>query len=292
MTVATESASPHTTGALRRPDEGAGLSRSRPACLGGRCRGRRSRTPTTPIVRITTSTICGTDLHILKGDVPSVTDGRILGHEGIGIVEEVGAGVSSFHAGRPGPHLLHHLVRQVRLLQEGHVLALPRRRLDPRQHHRRHAGGVRPHPARRHEPLPAPRGRRRRGARHAQRHPADRLRVRRAERPGQAGRHRRDRRRRPDRPRRAADGAVLFAGGSHHDRPGRQPPAGRQGVRRDDADQQRGRQGGRARDGPRPAAPASTSRSRRSAFPATFDICQSSWRRADASPTSASTASR
>lgn len=51
------------------------------------------------IVRITTSTICGTDLHILKGDVPSVTDGRILGHEGIGIVEAVGAGVTTFHKG-------------------------------------------------------------------------------------------------------------------------------------------------------------------------------------------------
>ncbi len=51
------------------------------------------------IVRITTSTICGTDLHILKGDLPAVTDGRILGHEGIGIVEDVGSGVSEFHVG-------------------------------------------------------------------------------------------------------------------------------------------------------------------------------------------------
>jgi alcohol dehydrogenase len=51
------------------------------------------------IVRMTTSTICGTDLHILKGDVPTVTDGRILGHEGIGIVEEVGSGVTEFHIG-------------------------------------------------------------------------------------------------------------------------------------------------------------------------------------------------
>ena len=40
------------------------------------------------IVRITTSTICGTDLHILKGDLPAVIDGRILGHEGIGVVEQ------------------------------------------------------------------------------------------------------------------------------------------------------------------------------------------------------------
>jgi len=51
------------------------------------------------IVRITTSTICGTDLHILKGDLPVVTDGRILGHEGIGVVEEVGPGVSEFYVG-------------------------------------------------------------------------------------------------------------------------------------------------------------------------------------------------
>jgi alcohol dehydrogenase len=54
---------------------------------------------TDAVVRITTSTICGTDLHILKGDVPSVTDGRVLGHEGVGIVEDVGAAVSSFRKG-------------------------------------------------------------------------------------------------------------------------------------------------------------------------------------------------
>jgi alcohol dehydrogenase len=55
--------------------------------------------PNDAIVRITTSTICGTDLHILKGDVPTVTDGRILGHEGIGVVEQVGPGVSEYKAG-------------------------------------------------------------------------------------------------------------------------------------------------------------------------------------------------
>jgi alcohol dehydrogenase len=55
--------------------------------------------PEDAIVRITTSTICGTDLHILKGDLPSVTEGRILGHEGIGVVEQVGTGVSKFHIG-------------------------------------------------------------------------------------------------------------------------------------------------------------------------------------------------
>jgi alcohol dehydrogenase len=55
--------------------------------------------PGDAIVRITTSTICGTDLHILKGDLPDVVDGRILGHEGIGVIEQVGSSVSEFHPG-------------------------------------------------------------------------------------------------------------------------------------------------------------------------------------------------
>lgn len=42
--------------------------------------------PTDIIVKIDTTTICGTDLHILKGDVPAVTPGRILGHEGVGTI--------------------------------------------------------------------------------------------------------------------------------------------------------------------------------------------------------------
>ena len=45
------------------------------------------------IVRVDAVTICGTDLHILKGDVPAVRNGRILGHEAVGTVEEVGDGV-------------------------------------------------------------------------------------------------------------------------------------------------------------------------------------------------------
>ena len=55
--------------------------------------------PEDAIVRITTTTICGTDLHILKGDLATVTDGRILGHEGIGVIEQLGPGVSSFKVG-------------------------------------------------------------------------------------------------------------------------------------------------------------------------------------------------
>lgn len=55
--------------------------------------------PTDAVVRITTTTICGTDLHILKGDVPTVAVGRILGHEGVGVIEEVGNGVQGFRKG-------------------------------------------------------------------------------------------------------------------------------------------------------------------------------------------------
>src|SRR5579859_3867918 len=54
---------------------------------------------TDAIVRVDAVTICGTDLHILKGDVPAVTDGRILGHEAIGTVEEAGAGVKNVKVG-------------------------------------------------------------------------------------------------------------------------------------------------------------------------------------------------
>jgi len=55
--------------------------------------------PTDVIVRVDTTTICGTDLHILKGDVPAVTVGRILGHEGVGTITEIGASVSSLAVG-------------------------------------------------------------------------------------------------------------------------------------------------------------------------------------------------
>jgi alcohol dehydrogenase len=59
--------------------------------------------PGDAIVRILKTTICGTDLHILKGDVPTCEAGRILGHEGVGVVESIGAGVTAF---RPGEHAL------------------------------------------------------------------------------------------------------------------------------------------------------------------------------------------
>jgi len=61
------------------------------------------QTSTDAIVKILKTTICGTDLHILKGDVPEVTDGRILGHEGVGIIEETGSNVANF---KKGDHVL------------------------------------------------------------------------------------------------------------------------------------------------------------------------------------------
>ncbi len=55
--------------------------------------------PTDAVVKILKTTICGTDLHIMKGDMPEVAAGRILGHEGVGIIEEVGSAVSNFKKG-------------------------------------------------------------------------------------------------------------------------------------------------------------------------------------------------
>ncbi len=51
------------------------------------------------VVKMLKTTICGTDLHILKGDTPEVPQGLILGHEGIGVVESVGENVSNFKVG-------------------------------------------------------------------------------------------------------------------------------------------------------------------------------------------------
>ena len=71
------------------PDQKAWIDKDRPSIA----------KTTDAIIRVTRTTICGTDLHILKGDVPTVTPGRILGHEGVGIVEEVGSGVKNFRKG-------------------------------------------------------------------------------------------------------------------------------------------------------------------------------------------------
>ena len=76
---------------------------------------------TDAIVRVDTTTICGTDLHILKGDVPVVTDGRILGHEAVGVVDDVGRGVKTV---KPGDHVLVSCISvcgTCRYCREGHA---------------------------------------------------------------------------------------------------------------------------------------------------------------------------
>src|SRR5690349_2132650 len=78
------------------------------------------REPTDAIVRIESSTICGTDLHILKGDVPEVTPGTILGHEAVGTVVEVGAAVTTL---APGDRVLVSCITscgRCRFCKEGH----------------------------------------------------------------------------------------------------------------------------------------------------------------------------
>src|SRR5690348_5157796 len=75
---------------------------------------------TDAIIGVDTTTICGTDLHILKGDVPEVTVGRILGHEAVGTVEAVGDAVTNF---RPGDRVLVSCISacgRCRFCREGH----------------------------------------------------------------------------------------------------------------------------------------------------------------------------
>jgi alcohol dehydrogenase len=56
--------------------------------------------PTDAIIRVLHTTICGTDLHILQGHVPTCTPGRILGHEGVGFIDSLGAAVTNFTVGQ------------------------------------------------------------------------------------------------------------------------------------------------------------------------------------------------
>jgi threonine dehydrogenase-like Zn-dependent dehydrogenase len=59
----------------------------------------RLQNPTDVIVRLTASAICGTDLHFVRGTCPGLKPGTILGHEGVGIIEEIGKGVRNFKPG-------------------------------------------------------------------------------------------------------------------------------------------------------------------------------------------------
>ena len=91
--------------------------------------------PTDIVVRIDSSTICGTDLHILKGDVPETTPGTVLGHEAVGTVQEIGAERQHRRRRRPGAAVVRELVRALPLLQGGPLRPVPRRRrVDLRAH--------------------------------------------------------------------------------------------------------------------------------------------------------------
>ena len=186
---------------------------------------------TDAIVRVDAVTICGTDLHILKGDVPDVTDGRILGHEAVGTVDR-----GRRRASRPsslGDRVLVScitVVRPVPVLPGGPLRPVPRRRrLDPRPPDRRHPGRVRPGSVRRHLDLPGPAGVADEAVADAGRHPADRLRGRRAERARPSRRRRRRGRGRPDRSgrdhRRHASTARRTSSRSTWPTPGSRPPS-------------------------------------------------------------------
>ena len=113
---------------------------------------------TDAIVRVEATTICGTDLHILKGDVPAVTDGRILGHEAVGTVVAVGDGVRRVTVGDRVLVSCITVVRDLPVLPRRSRRSMPRRwRLDPRPQDRRHPGRTRPCAVRRPVDLPDPR---------------------------------------------------------------------------------------------------------------------------------------
>ena len=106
---------------------------------------------TDAIVRVDAVTICGTDLHILKGDVPDVTDVLVLGHEAVAKVEEVGPGVKAI---RPGDRVLVSCITacgRCRFCRERRYgLVHRRRRLFPPAPDRRDPGRVRAGAVRRH----------------------------------------------------------------------------------------------------------------------------------------------
>ena len=157
----------------------------------------RSQEPTDVVVRVDTTTICGTDLHILQGDVAAVTDGRILGHEAVGTVTAVGDAVKGFAV---GDRVLVPAITKCgrcEYCQRGMPVALPdrrRHRLDLRPPHRRHPGRVRARAVRRHLALPGARLGHQRAGDLPGRLAAHRLRGRRARGRGPARRHRRRRR--------------------------------------------------------------------------------------------------
>ena len=218
--------------------------------------------PTDVIIEVTSTGICGSDLHLIEVMAPFMTVGDVMGHEPMGIVAEVGSEVDRAEGRRPRRRPLQHLVRHLLDVLAGPAVAVrdhaePRpglRRLAVRLHEAlrpgaRRPGGVPPRPVRQHpadQGARGPRGRPvrlplRRAAdgvagRAVRRHPAGRQRARARARPDRrhghpdraaAGRGSGLRRRRRSRAARA--GARAWDHGHRHDRPEgrRRPRAGR-----------------------------------------------------------------
>ena len=157
----------------------------------------RIERPTDAVVRIDTTTICGTDLHILKGDVPEVAVGRTLGHEAVGTVVEIGSGVENF---KEGDKILVSCISACGrcaycrrgMLPAGDVRPVPAGwRLGPGAPHQRDPGRVCPHTFRGQQPIRGSRGTLRGAGHLSLRYPAHGLRGRRPEREGRTGRQRR-----------------------------------------------------------------------------------------------------
>ena len=191
--------------------------------------------PTDAIVKVETTTICGTDLHILKGDVPTVEEGRILGHEGVGVVTEVGPGCTTVKVGdrviisciskcMTCDYCTSGLTSHCQTL--GGIGWIFGHLIDGTQ-----AEYVRV-PFADNGLDSAPRWRHGRARLDAQRHSADRLRDRCLERCGQGGRRRCRRRRRPRRARRRDDRRRAGRGQGHSSGRRQVPSRGVAAVRR------------------------------------------------------------
>ena len=227
------------------------------------------REPTDVVVKVDTTTICGTDLHILHGDVPAVTDGRILGHEAVGTVTEVGDAVKGFSV---GDRVLVPAITKCGRCEYcqrsmpshcqtvGGIGWIFGHLIDGTQ-----AESVRVPYA--DTSLYAVPGQRHQRAGHLPRRlAADRLRGRRARREGPPGRHRRGGRRRRGGPVRHPDHRPVGRLPGHRGRHEQVPAGQGAGLRRH---RHRGsrRQHHRRRPGPDRRRSASTCRSRRSATP-------------------------
>ncbi len=146
--------------------------------------------PTDAVVKIVKTTICSTDLGIWKAKKTEVADGRILGHEGISIVEEVGEAVKNIKVGNK---VIISCVSKCCKCDNCKIqpkVALLQRRLEFGLHDWRHAGRIRPHALCRQQPRAAARQRQRRSRPVVERRFADRTRNRRAIRRCQTRRHR------------------------------------------------------------------------------------------------------